>query len=155
MSQYILRFSVTAFLVWVLQMLPVIVRLVNPPQKDVWQSNRAKNQWLNRARQIAEVLTVLLLLFAVNREKGDALQINSGLLLAVLFLVIYYAAWIQYFRGKASPFSLIFGIALMKPLYLMAAAQCLNNSLLIIPCVIYGILHCFITALRFWPRRKA
>lgn len=153
MGQYILRFSVTAFVVWVLQLLPVLIQMVNPPKNDIWKHNYAKNKSINIARWVFQVITVLVLLFAVHREKGDAIQLNSWLIVAVVLLVVYYVAWAQYFQGKASPFSLIFGIALIQPLYLIAAAQCLSNSLVIVPCVIFGILHFVITAKRFWPRR--
>ena len=43
MSQYILRFSVTAFVVWMLQMLPPLIRIINPPERDVWKRNYSKN----------------------------------------------------------------------------------------------------------------
>ena len=128
MSQYILRFSVTAFVAWMLQLMPPLIRIINPPARDVWRRNYSKNKWINIARRICQVLT------------------------AVLLLVVYYAAWIQYLRGKASPFSLIFGIALVEPLYLIAAAQCLNNSLVIIPCLVFGVLQVGITVARFGPR---
>ena len=152
MSQYILRFSVTAFVAWMLQLMPPLIRIINPPARDVWRRNYSKNKWINIARRIFQVLTVVLLLFAVNREKGDGVSLNSWLIVAVLLLVVSYAAWIQYLRGKASPFSLIFGIALVEPLYLIAAAQCLNNSLVIIPCLVFGVLQVGITVARFGPR---
>lgn len=152
MSQYILRFSVTAFVVWMLQMLPPLIRIINPPERDVWKRNYSKNKWINIARRVFQVMTAVLLLFAVNRETGDGISINSWLIVAVILLLVYYAAWAQYLRGKANPFSLIFGIALIEPLYLIAAAQCLNNSLMVIPCLIFGVLHLGITAGRFWPR---
>ncbi|MDO5548380.1 MAG: hypothetical protein Q4F79_07825 [Eubacteriales bacterium] len=154
MSQYILRFSVTAFIVWVLQLLPTVVRMANPPQKDIWKYNYAKNKWVNIARRVFQIVTAVILLFAVHREKGDMLQMNSWLIVAIVFLLLYYMAWMQYFQGKASPVSLIFGIALMKPLYLIAAAQCLNNSLVVLPCILFGVLHVGITAVCFCPRRE-
>lgn len=152
MGQYFLRFSVTAFVAWMLQLLPPLIRLINPPAHDVWRRNYSKNKWVNIARRIFQVLTVVLMLFAVNRETGDGVSLNSWLIVAVLLLVVYYAAWMQYLRGRASPFSMIFGIALAEPLYLIAAAQCLNNSLVVLPCLVFGVLHVGITAVRFGPR---
>lgn len=152
MSQYFLRFSVTAFVAWVLQLMPPLIRMINPPTRDVWRRNYSKNKWINIARRIFQVLTAVLLLFVVNRETGDGVSLNSWLIVAILLLAVYYAAWMQYLRGKANPFSLIFGIALAEPLYLIAAAQCLNNSLVVLPCLVFGALHVGITVARFGPR---
>lgn len=153
MTQYILGFSVPAFTAWVLLRVPNLLNSMMPPKQNLIAKNYSKHKWLNAFRRVFQVLSLVLLIFALDKTYGNHLVINSTLILAILFYVIYIVCWVQYLQGKATPFGLIFGIMLMQPLYIIAIGICLHNRLVIIPAVLYGIASVYITAGNFWPRK--
>ena len=153
MSRYAIGFSVPAFAAWVLMMLPKIKWMLAPPANNVLARNHFQNKIVNTIQNISQIVAVVMLLFLVDREHSNTLQVNSSLILALLFLVVYYIAWAQYFRGKVTPFVLVFGIALMQPLYLLAAGACLYNMTIVLPCLLFGVLLVSATVKNFGPSR--
>ncbi len=145
MSNYVFGFSVPAFVVLVLFLVPRIWWRLSPPRRDLLVRNYARRQWVNYLRNGCLVATCLLLLFLVDREHGNGFRLNSALVLLILVLVLHYAAWILYQRGRLTPFLLIFGIALLSSLYLLAAGTLLYNSVAMIPALLYGILYVAVT----------
>ncbi|MGN1014941.1 MAG: hypothetical protein ACI4PM_06245 [Butyricicoccus sp.] len=153
MSRYVIGFSVPAFVAWVLLLLPKIKWMLAPPKNNVLARNHFENKILNIVQNLSQIVLTVILLFVVDREHGNTLQVNSSLILAFLFLVIYYIAWTQYFRGRVTPFVLVFGIALMQPLYFLAAGTCLYNMAILPPCLIFGVLLVGVTVKNFGPNQ--
>ena len=152
MDKYMLGFSVPAFIVLVLFLLPRAWWKVSPPKNDWLARNYSRLVWVNRVCTGCLTATFLLLLFVVDREHGNAIHLNSALMLFVLFAVLHYWAWIRYQRGKQTPFVLIFGIALLSSLCLLAAGMVLDNRISMIPAVIYGIFSVLLTWKHFGPK---
>lgn len=152
MDKYMLGFSVPAFIVLVLFFLPRAWWKVSPPKNDWLARNYSRLTWVNRVRTGCLTATFLLLLFVVDREHGNALHLNSALVLLLLFLVLHYWAWLQYQRGKRTPFLLIFGIVLLSSLYLLAAGMVLDNRIAMLPAAVYGIFSFLLTWKHFGPK---
>jgi hypothetical protein len=86
---------------------------------------------------------VALLILLIN--KGGKSNRKLYIILAILFLTGYYAAWILYYKGMVSPWLLIIGLAAMPPLYFLFAGLWMRNYVVLIPCVIFGVTHIAIT----------
>jgi len=136
-------FSLTGLVVYALQLLPNLVWIIKPPVNNVLTKNSSPHRLLNTCEQVFGILTVVGLILLI--YKGNTTSNNSYLGLAILFLVGYYIAWIFYYRGVVSPWLLITGIAAMPPLYFFFAALWMNKFIVLVPCLIFGIVHIFIT----------
>ncbi len=153
MSGYTLGFSVPAFVALFILFLPNIVNCLMQPNKKKKKS-RTNAEKIEHVLKILRGLCVALLVFVLNREYGNHISINSALILALLFLFIYIACWVQYLRGRPTPFGMIFGIALMQPLYMLSIGICLHNRLILLPCIPYAALSVLLASVYFMPRSK-
>ncbi|MCE1255084.1 MAG: hypothetical protein LWX83_16240, partial [Anaerolineae bacterium] len=98
---------------------------------------------LNTLEAVFGISIVVLLILVVNKNGLS----NNPLfcVLSVIFLLGYYLAWVFYYRGVVHPWLLIIGIAGMPPLYFLCAGLWLNNLTVVIPCLIFGLVHVCIT----------
>ena len=143
MNNYAFGFSLLGLLFYALQLLPNIIWMVKPPANNVLTQNSSPYKILNITEQGCGILTVALLILLVNKS-GEGTPIFY-LVLAILFLLGYYIAWVFYYKGVVHPWLLIIGIAAMPPLYFISVGLWLNNLIALIPCVIFGIAHIVIT----------
>lgn len=140
---YELGFSLTGLILYALQLFPNIIWKIAPPVNDVLNKNSSTRPTLNNIEQVFGILTVVLLIFLINT--GVGIYSNFYIGLAIIFLIGYYIAWILYYKGLVNPWLLIIGIAAMPPLYFLFIGFWLNNFVMIIPCIIFGVTHITIT----------
>jgi hypothetical protein len=91
------------------------------------------------------VLTVLLLTFVVNGRVcvslSKHLYNNALFLLALSFLVLYYAGWYFYFSGYQSLSLILILLVAMPPLYYMSLGLWRKNYPLAVNSVFFLIFH--------------
>lgn len=143
MKNYKFGFSLTGLILYALQLFPNILWMLAPPANDVLTENSSVYPILNIIEQVFGIMTVVLLILLINKNKGRSGKLYIGL--AALFLAGYYAAWIFYYRGAVAPWLLIIGIAAMPPLYFFFVGLWKRKYALLIPCVIFGVTHISIT----------
>ncbi|MCE7698202.1 MAG: hypothetical protein K8E24_004990, partial [Methanobacterium paludis] len=143
MINYVFGFSLMGLILYALQLFPNIIWMLAPPANNVLTKNSSAYPILNIIERVFGIMTVALLILLINKGGG----INSSLYigLAILFLVGYYIAWIFYYKGVVSPWLLIIGLAAMPPLYFLFVGLWMENYVVLIPCVIFGITHIKIT----------
>jgi hypothetical protein len=142
-KNYIFGFSLTGFILYALQLFPNIIWMLAPPTNNVLLKNSSVYPILNIIEQVFGIMTVALLILLIN--KGGKSNRKLYIILAILFLTGYYAAWILYYKGMVSPWLLIIGLAAMPPLYFLFAGLWMRNYVVLIPCVIFGVTHIAIT----------
>lgn len=114
-----------------------------PPTNNVLMENSSVYPILNIIEQVFGIMTVALLILLIN--KGGKSNRKLYIILAILFLAGYYAAWILYYKGMVSPWLLIIGLAAMPPLYFLFVGLWMRNYVVLIPCVVFGVTHIAIT----------
>lgn len=114
-----------------------------PPTNNVLMGNSSIYPILNIIEQVFGIMTVALLILLIN--KGGKSNRKLYIILAILFLAGYYAAWILYYKGMVSPWLLIIGLAAMPPLYFLFVGLWMRNYVVLIPCVVFGVTHIAIT----------
>lgn len=143
MKNYVFGFSLIGLIFYALQLLPNIIWLLAPPANNVLTKNSSAYPILNIIEQVYGIMTVALLILLINKDVGRNSNLYIGL--AILFLVGYYIAWIFYYKGVVSPWLLIIGIAAMPPLYFLFVGLWVKNYVVLLPCVIFGVIHITIT----------
>lgn len=143
MRNYIFGFSLIGFILYILQLFPNIIWMLIPPTNNVLMGNSSIYPILNIIEQVFGIMTVALLILLIN--KGGKSNRKLYIILAILFLAGYYAAWILYYKGMVSPWLLIIGLAAMPPLYFLFVGLWMRNYVVLIPCVVFGVTHIAIT----------
>jgi hypothetical protein len=131
------------FILYILQLFPNIIWMLIPPTNNVLMENSSVYPILNIIEQVFGIMTVALLILLIN--KGGKSNRKLYIILAILFLAGYYAAWILYYKGMVSPWLLIIGLAAMPPLYFLFVGLWMRNYVVLIPCVVFGVTHIAIT----------
>lgn len=131
------------FILYILQLFPNIIWMLIPPTNNVLMGNSSIYPILNIIEQVFGIMTVALLILLIN--KGGKSNRKLYIILAILFLAGYYAAWILYYKGMVSPWLLIIGLAAMPPLYFLFVGLWMRNYVVLIPCVVFGVTHIAIT----------
>jgi hypothetical protein len=139
-----IRFSLVGLLLYGLQLLPNIIWKLAPPANNVLSQNASSSNILNFIEGFFGMVTVILMVVNIGRsiERGSNIYIGF----AFLFLALYYLSWVLYYSGIVSPWLLILGIAAMPPMYFFFSALWMNNYVLLVPCVIFGVAHIVITS---------
>lgn len=150
MKNYVFGFSLMGLILYALQLLPNIIWMLAPPANNVLTKNSSAYPILNILEQVFGIMTVALLILLINKDGGRNSNLYIGL--AILFLVVYYIAWIFYYKGVVSPWLLITGIAAMPPLYFLFVGLWMKNYISLIPCVIFGVTHIAITCSNYCCR---
>lgn len=139
-----IRFSPLVLALYALQLAPNLVWIAAPPANNVLATNRSKIPVLNWIEVVFGISTVALLIVSVNA--GETKSGHLFIALAVLFLAAYYISWILYYRGMVSPWLLIIGMAATPPLYFLCLGLWMQNYVVVVPCVIFGVTHVAITS---------
>lgn len=143
MKNYIFGFSLIGLILYAFQLFPNIIWMLAPPANNVLVKNSSVYPILNMIERVFGIMTVALLIMLLNKGGGSNNNLYLGL--AILFLVGYYVAWVFYYKGVVSPWLLIIGLAAMPPLYFLFVGLWMNNDVVLIPCVIFGVTHIKIT----------
>ncbi len=130
--------------VFALPMLINIAYVLLPPAEKAEQA--AVTHWIELVEQASRIAYLLAVTFLVSQKPVSA---RSGWLwLAVLFLALYYAAWLRYFAGGRK-IALLHRAFLLVPmplevfpvLYFLCAALWLHNIPAAVIMVIFGAAH--------------
>ena len=132
----------------VLFALPMLINLAYaafPPAGKPEQTAEITH-WIERVEQGSRIAYLLAVTLLVSREPVSARSV--WLLLAALFLILYYAVWIRYCAGGREiallnrPFLLVpMPLAVFPVLYFLCAAIWLHNLPAVILMVIFGAAH--------------
>lgn len=133
-------------ILYCLQALPNLLWLIFPPANDPLAYNYSPYAWLNALEFLSGsgVVASLILLDSKHLKRK-----RLFLYLALLCLCVYYIAWIYYFLEFAT-FLVLFSIVLMPPLYFALLALYLQNHIMFVLCVPFGIAHCWISTQGLW-----
>ena len=92
-----LSFSWVGLVVFALPMLINVIYAIFPPTGDVGQVKNV-TKWVEVIENVSRIAYLILMTFLVNKDAPYYL--NVGLVLAAIFLILYYVVWIRYFIGK-------------------------------------------------------
>lgn len=139
------KFSVLGFIIFMIPMIINIVYMIFPPVNAADDTSN-----VNRAWEIIEHSTRILYAIAICVIVSDQ-KLNDKsiwLYLGLLFLVLYYIAWIRYFIGgrdaallAKSFFFVPMPLAVFPVLYFLFAAIWLHNYVAAVFMLIFGIAH--------------
>jgi hypothetical protein len=148
MKNYGFGLSLIGLIFYALQLLPNIVWMLAPPANNVLAKNSSVYPILNIIERVSGIITVALLILLINKSGGRSSNLYIGL--AILFLAVYYSAWIFYYQGMIAPWLLIIGIAAMPPLYFLFVGLWMKNYAALIAGVVFGVTHITITCSNYW-----
>ena len=140
-----LSFSWVGLAVFALPMLINIAYVLFPPAGKGEPAAPAA-RWVELAEQISRIAYLLLLTLLVSRRP---LSLRSPWLwLAVLFLLLYYAAWLRYFIGGREialleqAFLLVpMPLAVFPVFYYLCAALWMHNAPAAVMMLLFGAAH--------------
>ena len=140
-----LSFSWVGLVVFALPMLINVAYAIFPPTGDVGQVKNV-TKWVEVIENISRIAYLVLMTFWVNKDEPHYL--NVWLVLAAIFLILYYVVWIRYFIGKrdvallAKPFLFVpIPLAVFPVLYYLFAAIWVGNYPAAIVMLIFGAAH--------------
>lgn len=142
-STYKISVSFWGLVIYALQLLPNIIWVRFPPSNNVLTQNTSPYPIRNVLEQITGILTVATLILIM--PKNAVRNSHIFLILSIISILGYYVSWFFYYQGNVNPWLLIIGIAAMPPLYFAFSAIWLRNYIALIPCIVFGIVHVFIT----------
>ena len=126
-------------------MLINIAYVLFPPKRTVEQTEGIP-RWIEFIEQITRIAYLLAIVFLVSREPVDLR--SAWLLLAALFLVLYYVVWIRYFAGGREiallnrTFLFVpMPLAVFPVVYFLCAAAWLHNLPGVVIMVVFGAAH--------------
>ncbi len=148
-----LSFSWIGLAVFALPMLINIAYAVFPPIGKT-ESGAAVPRWIEIAEQVSRIAYLAAVTLLVSR---DPIRLRSvWLWLAVLFLILYYAAWLRYFIGGREiallnrAFLFVpMPLAVFPVLYFLCAAVWLQNLPAVILMTIFGAAHLVVSIQSF------
>lgn len=138
-------FSIPGIIIFILPMIINIVYFILPPVNAPVEAADV-HSWIEMVEQATRILYAIAIVFLVSRKPIEVKSV--WLILAVVFLVLYYVVWIRYFMGGRDVAllgkSFLFvpmPLAVFPVLYFICAALWLHNGVAAIVMVIFGIAH--------------
>lgn len=148
-----LSFSWVGLVVFALPMLINVIYAIFPPTGDVGQVKNV-TKWVEVIENVSRIAYLILMTFLVNKDAPYYL--NVWLVLAAIFLILYYVVWIRYFIGKrdvallAKPFLFVpIPLAIFPVLYYLFAAIWVGNYPAAIVMIIFGAAHITVSVQSF------
>lgn len=148
-----LSFSWVGLVVFALPMLINVAYAIFPPTGDVGQVKNV-TEWVEVIENVSRIAYLVLMVFLVNKDAPHYL--NVWLVLAVIFLILYYLVWIRYFIGKrdvallAKPFLFVpIPLAIFPVLYYLFAAIWVGNYPSAIVMLVFGAAHITVSVQSF------
>lgn len=153
MGEYRFGFSWIAVIIFAL---PMVVNILWAmfPAANVEETPDSAKSVIEMIEQMTRILYLIALVFIVSSEKIEYRSV--WLMLALLFLVLYYIVWIRYFTGgrdvalMSKSFLLIpIPLAVFPVLYFIFAAIWLHNYIAVGCMVVFGISHYMVSYREF------
>ena len=148
-----LSFSWIGLVIFALPMLINVAYAIFPPTGDVGQVKNV-TKWVEVIENVSRIAYLVLMVFLVNENAPHYL--NVWLVLAAIFLILYYLVWIRYFIGKrdvgllAKPFLFVpIPLAIFPVLYYLFAAIWVGNYPAAIVMIIFGAAHITVSVQSF------
>lgn len=148
-----LSFSWVGLVVFALPMLINVIYAIFPPTGDVGQIKNV-TKWVEVIENVSRIAYLILMTFLVNKDAPYYL--NVWLVLAAIFLILYYVVWIRYFIGErnvallAKPFLFVpIPLAIFPVLYYLFAAIWVVNYPAAIVMIIFGAAHITVSVQSF------
>ena len=148
-----LSFSWVGLVVFALPMLINVIYAIFPPTGDVGQVKNV-TKWVEVIENVSRIAYLILMTFLVNKDAPYYL--NVWLVLAAIFLILYYVVWIRYFIGKrdvallAKTFLFVpIPLAIFPVLYYLFAAIWVGNYPAAIVMIIFGAAHITVSVQSF------
>ncbi len=148
-----LSFSWVGLVVFALPMLINVIYAIFPPTGDVGQVKNV-TKWVEVIENVSRIAYLILMTFLVNKDAPYYL--NVWLVLAAIFLILYYVVWIRYFIGErdvallAKPFLFVpIPLAIFPVLYYLFAAIWVGNYPAAIVMIIFGAAHITVSVQSF------
>ncbi len=148
-----LSFSWIGIVIFALPMLINIIYAVFPPKGDTGQMKNV-TKWVEIIENVSRIVYLVLMTFLVNENSTHYL--NVWLVLATIFLILYYMVWIRYFIGKrdvallAKPFLFVpIPLAVFPVLYYLFAGIWVGNYPAAIVMIIFGAAHITVSVQSF------
>jgi hypothetical protein len=145
LKNYKIGVSWRGIVIYAFQLVPNIFWVLIPPANDVLKNNSSPCPILNILEQVFGILVVAILILIMNKNANNGPKSKTFLILSVICIAGYYASWILYYMGIVAAWLMIIGIALMPPLYFLFAGLWQKNRIVVIPCIVFGIIHVGIT----------
>ena len=146
-------FSWIGLVIFALPMLINIAYVVFPPQGKA-QPPASTSRWLEGVEQVSRIAYLLAVTLLVSREPASLR--SPWFWLAAVFLVLYYAVWIRYFRGGREiellrrPFLRVpMPLAVFPILYFLRAALWLRNLPAMLLLLLFGAAHLTVSCRAF------
>lgn len=139
MKNYSLGFSFRGLIFYGAQLLPNIAWRLFPPANDVLAQNTSPYLWLDITEWTLGILTILILVFVVNRQ-GGSLGVGP-LIVCTVLMFVYYISWGFYLFGVIHPWFLMLGMVLVPPVYFLCAGLWLRNRVIILPALLFLVSH--------------
>lgn len=140
-----LSFSWVGLVVFALPMLINIAYVLFPPAGEV-SSSKSVTHWVEIIEATSRIAYLLLLTFLVNENPLKPKSI--WLVVAVVFLTLYYIVWIRYFIGGRNaallgrPFLLVpIPLAIFPVIYYLCAAIWMGNIPAAVAMSVFGAAH--------------
>ena len=140
-----LGFSWLGLIIFILPMIINIIYAIFPPVTEGAVQGSA-NKYIELIEQCTRILYMISLVILVSKKEINFKSL--WLVLAIIFLVLYYIVWIRYFIGGrdiallSKSFLLIpIPLAIFPVLYFIFSALWLRNYLAVIIMIIFGIAH--------------
>ena len=146
-NNYEMGFSIYGIIIYLLLMLPNIVWQIFPPINNLLLIDTVSYPILDIFEWIFRILIILFLIFLINKDKTKNKTSYIGV--AIAFLAIYYITWLLYYFGIVNPWIIILGMGITPVFYFSFAGLWLRNYLLLIPSLIFGIVHMIISILSY------
>ncbi len=148
-----LSFSWVGLVVFAMPMLINVIYAIFPPTGDVGQVKNV-TKWVEVIENVSRIAYLILMTFLVNKDAPYYL--NVWLVLAAIFLILYYVVWIRYFIGErdvallAKPFLFVpIPLAIFPVLYYLFAAIWVGNYPAAIVMIIFGAAHITVSVQSF------
>jgi hypothetical protein len=98
-------FDIWGLLLFLLVMLPNFIWFAFPAPNDVLRAE-SMTPIIDTIASVCQVLMVACLCFVINEKKGN-LHFSTLMTAAIACIVIYYAGWLLYYNGVATPWVIL------------------------------------------------
>lgn len=142
-DNYSIGFNWIGLLIFLLPILPNVLYFIFPEQTGIPESRKG-HLALEIFMFIFQFLFVAMLILLKGKSNPSIFSPFCGLI--ILLLIIYYVMSGLCFTGNASS-AILLGMAIFPLLYFTIAQIWLNISIVIIPTVVYGVLHIVVSCL--------
>ena len=145
MNNFKLGFSWIGLIIFILPMIINIIYAIFPSIANETSQGSA-NKYIELVEQCTRILYMISLIILVSKKEIDFK--SPWLILAIIFLVLYYIVWIRYFIGgrdiallSKSFLFVPMPLAVFPVLYFIFSAMWLHNYIAVIIMIIFGIAH--------------